>query len=140
MRKSILIIFIFIFVGVLFYFNDSSHENVCFEDECFKVELATSVEERSKGLMFRESLKEGNGMLFVFPESREHNFWMKNTFISLDMIWISAERRVVHIERGVLPCVEDLCPSYGFGGNSRYVLEINSFESAGIEIGEEVNF
>jgi len=138
-KVFVVLILVFIFVGILFYFSGSSSEQVCFESGCFDVEVARSSEARAKGLMFREALGVGQGMLFVFPESGEYNFWMKNTFISLDMIWISEELEVVHVERDVPPCDEDPCPSYGFNGNSKYVLEVNSYESLEIESSERVS-
>src|SRR3990172_7339338 len=59
---------------------------VCFGQECFEVEIADSPEEQAKGLMGRESLEPGKGMLFVFPEEGIYPFWMKDTLMPLDMI------------------------------------------------------
>tara|TARA_Y100000310_G_C20577508_1_gene761182 strand:- start:471 stop:902 length:432 start_codon:yes stop_codon:yes gene_type:complete len=139
MKKQILVLLVLglIFVNVLFY-NYLEEGGVCFDKECFEVELAVSESERAKGLMFREHLGEDEGMLFIFPESGVHNFWMKNTLISLDIIWISDDKEVVHIEREVPICMEDVCPSYGSGELSLYVLEINSGKSLGIEVGDSV--
>jgi uncharacterized membrane protein (UPF0127 family) len=135
----VLLVLILIFVNVVFYnYLGKEGGEVCFDDLCFEVELAASEGERAEGLMFREHLDENKGMLFVFMESGVHNFWMKNTLISLDIIWISDDKRVVHIERDVPPCVEDVCPSYGSEKESNYVLEVNSGKSFGIEIGDKV--
>ena len=120
----------------------SEIEEVCFDQNCFEVEIADSFEERQRGLMFRESLGEGKGMLFVFEESGIYPFWMKDTFIFLDIIWINSDKEVVFINKDTLPCQEDPCISYDPGTEALYVLEVNSgvSEELGLEIGEIVNF
>ena len=87
-------------------------------------ELAVSDEERQRGLMFREQLRVDQGMLFVFEEESKYAFWMKNTLIPLDMIWIDKDRRIVHIRRNVPPCKDDPCPSYGPDRPGLFVLEL----------------
>lgn len=84
------------------------------------VEVAADPASRERGLMFRQGLEEGRGMLFVFEEDEEHGFWMKNTLIPLDMIFISAEGRVV----GVVSRAEPLSLEMRSGGRCRYVLEV----------------
>jgi len=97
---------------------------VCIRSICFDAEIAVTAAERGRGLMFRDSLEKDRGMLFVFPEERRHQFWMKNTKIELDMIFIGADRRVVSISRRAKPCTADPCDRYGPEGNTAYVLEI----------------
>ena len=87
-------------------------------------ELAVTDEERQRGLMFREKLGLDQGMLFVFEEESKYAFWMKNTLIPLDMLWIDKDRRIVHIRRNVPPCKEDPCPSYGPDRAGLYALEL----------------
>lgn len=94
------------------------------------VELATDDETRQQGLMHRESLEPGKGMLFVFPVSSEYPFWMKNTMIPLDIIWIDEARRVAHVEPDVPPCPGDPCPPYPPGAVAKYVLELKAGEAA----------
>lgn len=83
-----------------------------------------TADERSRGLMHRDALAKDRGMLFVFPDEGFHRFWMKNTRIELDIIFIGADRRVVSIARRAQPCVKDPCPTYSPEGNAAYVLEI----------------
>jgi uncharacterized membrane protein (UPF0127 family) len=89
-------------------------------------ELAATDEERQKGLMFREKLLPDQGMLFVFDVEDYYSFWMKNTLIALDLIWLDKERRIVHIERDVPPCKADPCPSYTPKRPGSYVLELKA--------------
>ena len=70
-------------------------------------------EEQAQGLMFRESLTENTGMLFPFPDKGVHRFWMKNTMIPLDMIWMDADGKVIFVSADTPPCKADPCPSYG---------------------------
>ena len=140
---SLILIFLFIFLIINYSKEiDNKIENVCFEENCFKVELAITESERAKGLMFKETLEDNSGMLFIFPEEGVYNFWMKNTLIPLDIIWISKEEKVVHIEKNVQPCKENICRSYGPDRKVLYVLELNSgkIEEKGIKIGDKVSF
>ncbi len=89
-------------------------------------ELADTVEERARGLMFRPSLEKNRGMLFAFAEPQPWSFWMKNTRISLDIIWMDQKKKVVHIERNVPTCsrTDDGCPQYQPNESASYVLEL----------------
>ena len=89
-----------------------------------QAELALTPEQRARGLMFRDTLDPDRGMLFVFPEPAFHGFWMKNCRFPIDIIWLSAEKRIVHIERAVPPCEEDPCPTYGSLRKAQYVIEV----------------
>jgi uncharacterized membrane protein (UPF0127 family) len=88
-----------------------------------EVEIAADPGSRERGLMWRKSLKEGTGMLFVFPEPAEHQFWMKNTLIPLDMLFIGRDKRVVGVVAQAQP--GDLTP-VGPQVPSLYVLEVPS--------------
>jgi uncharacterized protein len=77
----------------------------------FSVELATNTAERALGLMFRKELPEGHGMLFDFDTEQQVQFWMHNTYIPLDMIFIAADGRIVHIAENAKPMSDDLIPS-----------------------------
>ncbi len=89
-----------------------------------QAELAVTSDQRARGLMFRDSLDSSRGMLFVFPQADFHAFWMKNCRFPIDIIWLSAKKRIVHIERAVPPCQEDPCPSYGPMRKAKYVVEV----------------
>ena len=88
------------------------------------VDLAIDAETRAQGLMYRDRLAEDAGMLFFFPQSEVQSFWMKNTVIPLDIIWIDEARKIVHVKQDVPPCRFDPCPSYDPGVPARYVLEL----------------
>jgi uncharacterized membrane protein (UPF0127 family) len=88
----------------------------------FKVELATTDAEQQKGLMFRAHMDPDAGMLFVFDRDSVHTFWMKNTLIPLDMLFISSDQTIVGIVENATPQTET---PRAVGLPSRYVLEIN---------------
>ena len=87
----------------------------------FSVELATNDAERARGLMFRKSLPEGHGMLFDFQTDQQVQFWMRNTYIPLDMIFIRGDGRVLNIAQNATPLSDALIPS---AGPVRGVLEV----------------
>jgi uncharacterized membrane protein (UPF0127 family) len=108
-------------------------------DVSVRVELADTPERRTRGLMHRKELAGDAGMLFVFPRSEVHQFWMKNTPLPLDMIFIAADRTVV----GVVEKAEPFTTTgRGVGKPSQYVLEVNGGFSAkyGIRAGDRVDF
>ena len=76
--------------------------------------------------MFRESLDENEGMLFVFDREEKHSFWMKNTLIFLDIVWMNSAGEIVEISENTPPCVADSCPSYVPEEPAKYVLEISA--------------
>ncbi|MEK6826382.1 MAG: DUF192 domain-containing protein [Nanoarchaeota archaeon] len=89
-----------------------------------KVETADDPEERMRGLMFRDSLGENEGMLFIFDDSQTRRFWMKNTLIPLDIVFISEDFEIINVVEAV-PCTEEPCEIYRSAGNAKYVLEVN---------------
>lgn len=88
----------------------------------FNVEVADDEAERSRGLMFRESMPRSSGMLFVYPSPRQATFWMKNTLIPLDMIFADEAGRVTRVHENAVP--QDITTIDG-GPGVRFVLEIN---------------
>jgi uncharacterized membrane protein (UPF0127 family) len=90
----------------------------------YTVEIAADAESREQGLMFRESLQDGRGMLFLFPKPSVESFWMKNCNFPIDIVWMDANRKVIFVSAHTPPCKDDPCPTYGPKAESLYVLEI----------------
>jgi hypothetical protein len=105
----------------------------------FRVEVAVTSSEHERGLMYRQHLDADAGMLFVFNEPRVQVFWMKNTFIPLDMLFIGADRRIVGIVENAVP---ETTSARQVGLPSQYVLEIGGGLSGrlGIRSGQTVEF
>ncbi len=103
----------------------------------FTVEVADDAKERSQGLMHRESMATGAGMLFVYERPQSVSFWMRNTLIPLDMIFMDVTGVVTRIHENAVPLDETGIPG---GDGVQYVLEINGGLSKrlGIEVGTEV--
>ncbi len=89
-------------------------------------EVADTPQERAVGLMFRESLPQSQGMLFIFEDEAPRSFWMKNTLIPLDMIFMDGNGTVVGVVENALPCKNDPCRGYSSGKAAKYVLEVNA--------------
>jgi uncharacterized membrane protein (UPF0127 family) len=90
------------------------------------VEIADSPQTRERGLMFRERLTANEGMVFVFDRPGFYPFWMKNTLIPLDIVWLDPAGRIVSIAASVPPCKADPCPTYAPAGNAMFVVELVS--------------
>ena len=93
-----------------------------------KVELAATPYDWAKGLMFRDKLAQNTGMLFVFPDEAIRTFWMKNTLIPLDIIYISKDNKIVDIKENFVPCPDSVlnCPTYQSKLPAMYVLELEA--------------
>ena len=107
-----------------------------------RVEVAANDELRAQGLMYRDRLREAHGMIFLFARSDVYPFWMKNTLIPLDILWIDESRRVAHVKFNVPPCQADPCPNYDPGVPARYVLEVAGgvAKGHGIKTGDQLAF
>jgi len=99
---------------------------VCFNNKCVTVEVADNDAARIRGLQGRFHLDPNSGMLFVFPQQDLYNFWMKDTLIPLDIIWLDSDQKIVDIKVNVPPCQENPCPMVVPSGTALYVLEINA--------------
>ena len=106
-------------------------------DTAIELEIADTDRARARGLMFRKTLAKNRGMIFVFPLEVNHPFWMKDTLIPLDMIFLDRERRVVGIVRDTEPLT---LTSRSCGRRSLYVIEVNAGLSKTIqlEVGDAV--
>jgi uncharacterized protein len=136
------VIVLLLILGTVFLGGkDNRSSEVCFVDKCFMAEVASTEGARERGLMDRTMLDADKGMLFVFEKEEVYPFWMKNTLIPLDMIWIDSDYRVVYIGRNSQPCVSDPCQVINPGKKARYVLEINGglADKLGIKEGDKVN-
>jgi uncharacterized membrane protein (UPF0127 family) len=104
----------------------------------FTVEVALTPPQQAQGLMFRREMAADAGMLFVFPESREQTFWMKNTYLPLDMIFIKPDGTILSIAERAVPLTETPVPSHG---SAKAVLELNGGTAArlGIKPGDKVS-
>lgn len=144
-RKIILIAFLsaVLAISIAVLAKNKKMNQVCFGKNCFDVELATTVAEMSRGLMFRKSLAPNKGMLFIFEKEKNYPFWMKNTLIPLDIIWINENKETVFISENSQPCQEESpCLSIYPDKNAKYILEINGglAEKIGLKIGDKMNF
>jgi uncharacterized membrane protein (UPF0127 family) len=100
------------------------------------VEVADTPAKQARGYMFREEVPEGEGMVFLMDRLDIHPFWMKNCLVSLDIIWMDEDWRIVHIEESVPPCREDPCPSVAPMRKSRYILEVAGGQSRNLRLEE----
>ena len=105
--------------------------------QVFSVEMATTEEEKRTGLMYRKELPDGKGMLFDFNPEQEISMWMENTYVSLDMIFIRADGRILHIAENTEPLSRKIISSRG---PARAVLEVvaGTAQKYGIRPGDRV--
>jgi YVTN family beta-propeller protein len=104
------------------------------------VEVPDDREEFARGLMFRKHLPWNAGMLFAYSDEETRSFWMKNTLIPLDMMFVDSSSRIVDIKENVPPCEQDECPSYPSKEPAQYVLEVNAgfVQDKGVKIGDQL--
>ncbi|MCY7355462.1 MAG: DUF192 domain-containing protein [Lysobacter sp.] len=101
----------------------------------YPVEIADNDQERARGLMFREQLTAGHGMLFIHDREEPQAYWMKNTKIPLDILYFDNARKLVSQQRDVPPCsLGDGCPPYPSIAPARYVLELNAGEATRLNL------
>lgn len=106
-------------------------------------EVADTPERRSVGLMFREHLRAGAGMLFIFSEPHPYRFWMKNCKFPIDMIWLNRQKEIVYISENTPPCKSDPCPHYGpTDRDALYVIEVAAgfAKKEQLKLGTKVRF
>jgi len=108
--------------------------------KAIQAEIADTAAKRAKGLMFRQELAEEQGMLFVFEQEQEVSFWMKNTLIPLDLIFLDKDLKIVDIKQDFQPCKTDSCLVYSSKQPAKYVLEVNSgfIKANDIKIGDVI--
>ncbi|MCB0446021.1 MAG: DUF192 domain-containing protein [Gelidibacter sp.] len=103
------------------------------------IEIADDAYQTQTGLMYRDSMKDSQGMLFVFPEADYHSFYMKNTRIALDIIYLDANKTIVSIQKNAKPYDETSLPS---NAPAKYVLEVNAglSDQWTLEIGDKIDY
>lgn len=148
---SLLIILIFILVvslltnGTFNLENNTDYAVLNINDKSIVLEIADEPHEQSIGLMNRGKISEGsvpnsNGMLFIFENETPKTFWMKNTYISLDIIFLDSQKRVLNIDKNTKTNQVD--EVYSSNGNSMYVIELEGGKSdeLGIDVGDIIDF
>tara|TARA_A200000113_G_scaffold124664_1_gene112241 strand:+ start:228 stop:656 length:429 start_codon:yes stop_codon:yes gene_type:complete len=137
--KSIHLIFNFFLVSFYTFSNENINVSIYNKNITFNVEVAKTIEERRIGLMYRKKLLNNEGMLFIFPREKIIQLWMKNTYIPLDVIFISENKVIVDIKKNMEKLSETIVKSKV---KSRYALEFNAglINKLDIEIGDKVLF
>jgi len=143
--KVLLFLFFLVVFGIILFsiteilISSKNIDKVCFEKNRFSVEIAKTQNDISRGLMFRNYLEKNTGMLFIFEKESVYPFWMKNTLIPLDMIWIDGENKIVFIKNNAQPCKELNCGHINPQVRAKYVLEINAgtAKNLGLKIGDK---
>ena len=141
LKKIKFFIFLFLFFQNLNYLVSSEYNfalvKIKDEDIVFEVEIADTKEKRERGLMFRSILDENKGMLFILPEKSFANIWMKNTILSLDILFISEDNIIVDLVKETFPLSEKIYTSKML---VKYILEINAglIDKIGIKIGDSI--
>jgi len=120
--------------------TDGAERTLWLSGEPFTVELATTAASRSRGLMFREPLAAGRGMLFVFPDEAPRSFWMKNVRFAIDIVYLDAAWRIVGVVAHAPSCLNMPCPGYPSRRPARYALELpaGTTDRLGLAIGDRL--
>lgn len=121
--------------GYLWILDGSAKDTIAL----LEIEVAVSDEEIQYGMMYRRSMAENRGMFFVMKNERPQSFWMKNTYIPLDIVYINSQKRIVSIQKDAEPLSERSLPSYE---PALYVLEVNAgfCDRHGVKVGDLVLF
>ena len=141
---SFAIVLIFILVSYHFFNSQGPSlrkiEYVKLAGVVIKVELAKTPAEQELGLSARQDLAENEGMLFIFAESRQHPFWMKDMKFPIDIIWLNENMSIVYIKKDARP--ESYPKIYSHDKDSKYVLEVVSgfAEKHALKIGDKIEF
>ena len=137
--KFIYLIFNFFLFSFYTFSNEKIDVSIYNKNITFNVEVAKTIEKRRIGLMYRKKLLNNEGMLFIFPREKIIQLWMKNTYIPLDVIFISENKVIVDIKKNMEKLSETIVKSKV---KSRYALEFNAglINKLDIEIGDKVLF
>ena len=137
--KFIYLTFNFFLISFYTFSNEKIEVSIYNKNITFNVEVAKTIEERRIGLMYRKKLLNNEGMLFIFPREKIIQLWMKNTYIPLDVIFISENKVIVDIKKNMEKLSETIVKSKV---KSRYALEFNAglINKLDIKIGDKVLF
>jgi hypothetical protein len=137
--KFIYLILNFFLISFYTFSNEKIEVSIYNKNITFNVEVAKTIEERRTGLMYRKELLNNEGMLFIFPSEKIIQLWMKNTYIPLDVIFISENKVIVDLKKNMEKLSETIVESKV---KSRYALEFNAglINKLDIEIGDKVLF
>ncbi|MCK7554486.1 DUF192 domain-containing protein [Chitinophaga sedimenti] len=121
--------------GELYFISHTSNDTISKID----IELATTDEERATGLMYRRQMDENQGMLFIFEAESQQSFYMKNTYIPLDLVYVNAQQEIVSVTKYATPMSEKSLPSYK---EAMYVVEVNAgyIDRHKIAFGDKISF
>lgn len=152
----ILVLIIIILLGILVFRNlNVSTENpgaiptktatAILKGKTYNLEIADTAAARQTGLMNRTSLSQNSGMLFIFEGSNFYPFWMKDTYIPLDIIWLNQNKEVVYIKENAQPCsntIEAVCNTIVPTARALYVIELNAGEvnKQDLQVGDKIEF
>ncbi len=137
--KLILAISIFFIVAIYFLLHSKNPSDIYFGNQKINLEIVSNQTDRERGLSGRQSIAENQGMLFIFEgEPKVHCFWMKDMNFPIDILWLSSEQVVLHVEKNVSPLSYplSLCPNTP----SSFVLEVQAglSERYGIDVGSQL--
>lgn len=143
-RKYVFIVSVAILFGVAIFLFKNYERNkspqLTVNDTQISIEVAQTDEQRQSGLCCRDELPDNSGMLFIYEKEDDYRFWMKDTRIPLDIVWINTDKKIVHIEEGVEP--SSYPASFGSPVPAQYVLELNAGYARlnNINVGDSVSF
>lgn len=138
------IILVLFAIILIFLYSEENSINIIeakIKNQTFYLQKAITQEEKEKGLMNVKQLDEDKGMIFIYNDEQPRMFWMKNTLIPLDQIFINENKEVVDIKQNFQPCIEDPCPSF-ISKPAMYVIEIKGglAEKLNLNIGDKLEF
>lgn len=136
----ILIIILLVIVLLILLLNLNKKPTIILKNgKTINLQLAVTEQEQETGLMYRKSLDENSGMLFIYQDEQIRSFWMKNTLIPLDIIFIDSNNRIIDIQSAE-PCKKNPCIDYISKYPAKYVLETNQgySEKNNISIGDKI--
>lgn len=146
MKKYILIsTIVFLLLLIVFFICKGIYEKrlvvIEIKGQTIYAYIADAPAKQTKGLMFKKDLKENYGMFFIHDKEYMYPYWMKDTYIPLDIIWIDSNYKVVHIAKNTLPCMQEACKIYSPARIAKYVLEVNGgwSDTYDLNIGDTIN-